>query len=269
MEQKNKGPHVAFQCTLEELRAFPDNSDAVKLRDELFPQVFPQHLVGDAEFQELYKRVFCFTMLSQERLHSLFILAKRCVEEGIPGDFVECGVAGGGSSAVLAYVAASDPHIERKVYACDTFEGMPPPSRKDYSYGVAAEATGWGSGTCRSGLGSLVEICERLGVADRLVPVIGRFEQSLPPLAETTTQVALLHADGDWYSSTEAILNSLFDRVVGQGFIQIDDYGFWSGCADAVHDFEAKRGIRFGLHYIDFTGRWLRKSSSASLVDRH
>lgn len=252
----------AFQCVLEELRAFPQNAAAQQLRDRLRPEVFPKKRLGDEEFQRLYERVFLHTMMSQERLHCLYSLALRCVEDGIPGDFVECGVAAGGGSAVLAYVAAKDGRIDRKVYSCDTFEGMPQPGAKDTSNGVAAEATGWGSGTCRGGLGSLREISEALGVADRIEPVQGRFEETLPGLSRRLGSVALLHADGDWYSSTEAIFGNLYDKVEEGGAIQIDDYGHWKGCADAVHDFEAARGVRFALHRIDATGRWLWKSNA-------
>lgn len=262
LQHKGGSPGEAFQCTLEELRAYPDNAQAGRLRDQLFSQVFPKQRLGNAEFQKLYEQVFSYTMMSQERLHSLFLLARRCVEEGIPGDFVECGVAGGGGSAVLAYVAASDSKIKRKVYACDTFEGMPQPGEKDVSNGVAAEATGWGSGTCRGGQASLAAICGTLGVSDYLVPVLGLFEESLAGLSGKVDGIALLHADGDWYSSTIAIFSNLFDSVVEEGFIQIDDYGFWKGCAEAVHDFEASRGIYFELHEIDSTGRWLRKQST-------
>jgi hypothetical protein len=91
--------------------------------------------------------------------------------------------------------------------------------------------------------------CEKLGVESHLLTVAGPFEATLP--ATVTGPIALLHADGDWYYSTRSVLENLYDRVVVGGFIQIDDYHCWQGCAEAVHEFENKRGLRFDLHTVD------------------
>jgi Macrocin-O-methyltransferase (TylF) len=41
--------------------------------------------------------------------------------------------------------------------------------------------------------------------------------------------------------------------------VQIDDYGYWSGCRQAVSEFEAARRLKFEMHVIDETGVWLIK----------
>jgi Macrocin-O-methyltransferase (TylF) len=46
------------------------------------------------------------------------------------------------------------------------------------------------------------------------------------------------------------------DQGVPGGRLQIDDYGYWSGCRQAVSEFEAARRLKFEMHVIDETGVW-------------
>lgn len=55
------------------------------------------------------------------------------------------------------------------------------------------------------------------------------------------------------------IFNTLYDSVVLNGMIQVDDYGHWDGCRKALHDFELLRGEQFNLHRIDYTAVWFKK----------
>jgi predicted O-methyltransferase YrrM len=86
--------------------------------------------------------------------------------------------------------------------------------------------------------------------------VKGYFQDTLPKLRDTVGTIALLHMDGDWYESTKTILHNLYDRVVNDGLIQVDDYGHWEGCRQAVHEFEALHKIKFDINWIDDTGVW-------------
>jgi O-methyltransferase len=51
--------------------------------------------------------------------------------------------------------------------------------------------------------------------------------------------IAVLRLDADWYDSTMACLNKLWNHVLPGGLILIDDYYTWDGCARAVHEFLA------------------------------
>jgi predicted O-methyltransferase YrrM len=133
---------------------------------------------------------------------------------------------------------------------------MPVPTEQDKCNGIPANATGWGTGTCAAPEASVYEICSQLGVLDIVRTVKGDFRDTLPKLRNTVGMIALLHMDGDWYESTKAILHNLYDRVVNEGFIQVDDYGYWEGCRQAVHEFEALRQIEFDINPIDGTGVW-------------
>ena len=251
-------PEAALQALYEELRYFPNNTEAQNFLNQLLAE-YPHLVAGqidDAEFQELLQVVRPYTMLSEARLYSLFCLAKRICVENIPGNFVECGVAGGGSTALMAAVIKRYTKQLRWLYAFDSFEGMPAPTEKDSQGGIPADASGWGTGTCAAPEASVREICSKLGVSDLVHTVKGYFQDTLPQMRDSVGMIALLHMDGDWYESTKAILHNLYDRVVNDGVIQVDDYGHWEGCRQAVHEFEALREIEFDINPIDGTGVW-------------
>jgi len=251
-------PAAALQALYEELRYFPNNAEAKNLLDQILTQ-YPHFISGtieDAEFQELLQAIRPYTMLSEARLYSLFSLAKRICVENIPGNFIECGVAGGGSTALMAAVIQRYTKQPRWLYAFDSFEGMPTPTELDKCNGIPAEATGWGTGTCAAPEASVREICSKLGVLDIVSTVKGYFQETLPKMRNTVGMIALLHMDGDWYESTKTILDNLYNRVVNDGFIQVDDYGHWEGCRQAIHEFETLRQIELDINPIDGTGVW-------------
>ena len=149
----------------------------------------------------------------------------------------------------------------RRVFCCDTFEGMPDPDAVDRHRGIPANATGYGAGTLKAPIAeNLTEICRRLQVQDLVTPIKGLFTDTLPRHKPDFGPIALLHADADWYSSTMDIFRQLYDQVRDDGFIQIDDYGHWEGCKKAIHDFEPERGVGFFLNPIDETGVWMKKN---------
>jgi hypothetical protein len=214
----------------------------------------------NSEFQALLAAVRPYTLLSEERLFSLYTLGKQICLDDIPGNFVECGTCRGGAAALLAAVIQRYSLRPRLLYAFDTFEGMPEPTEADRHDGIPANDTGFGVGTLKAPIAEyLYQVSEALGVSEIVVPVAGLFADTLPSYKSEIGDIALLHADGDWYESTMDIFNTLYDRVVSDGFIQIDDYGHWEGCRQAIHEFERSQNVSFPLRTIDYTGVWFRK----------
>ena len=109
-----KQQHAGFignakQSLLEELRHFPENKEAQELLDDLMQapdscQDEAQLAGTPGEFQEWYGRIREHSMLPMPRLLNLYLLSKQVCEADLPGDFMECGVAGGGSTALLGLV---------------------------------------------------------------------------------------------------------------------------------------------------------------------
>ena len=213
------------------------------------------------EFQELLSQVRPFTLLNEMRLYSLYAATKQICLQDLLGNFVECGAFKGGASAMMAAVIKRYSRRPRKLFAFDTFTGMPEPIECDRHEGIAANDTGFGVGTLSAPIEeNIYRIAEQLKVKDILEAVPGLFKDTLPAYHTQIGDIALLHADGDWYESTMDIFNNLYDAVVPNGTIQIDDYGHWEGCRLAIHDFARERNLRFELEQIDYTGvRFVKK----------
>lgn len=71
---------------------------------------------------------------------------------------------------------------------------------------------------------------------------VGRVEETIPQ--SHIDRIALLRLDTDWYDSTKLQLEELYDKVVPNGVVIFDDYGFWKGHKKAADEFLAKRNIK-------------------------
>lgn len=256
---RRNGDDLSALCfAREQLRWTPNHKAAKAMASELAPldKRFAQAEQFGAEFAWIAAQIAPHTMLSLERVYSLYTNARRICEDDQPGCFVECGVAGGGSTLLLALVIALHSRSPRQLFSFDTFSGMPDPGPEDTAGGKEANATGWGVSTCSAPIAFIESLLTRYGVKDKVELHQGLFQDTLPGFAGAKKSISLLHMDGDWYSSTMAILDSLYSLTAKGSFVQIDDYGHWDGCKKAVHDFFEKRGMPIPeLQVIDFTGR--------------
>lgn len=251
----------ARESLKEELRYFPENIQAKNLLEKIEAAQPATNLPPDApgEFTTLYTKIAPYSMVGIARIFNLYKYAMHICTAGPQGCFVECGVAGGGTSGLLASVINSAGNT-RKLFCCDSFCGMPPATEHDKHGTIDAEASGWGSGTCAAPETSLINLCKSLHALDVIHIVKGFFEETLPSARNEMGGIAFLHMDGDWYSSTKAILDNLYDQLVPGAFVQIDDYGYWEGCRKAVDEFFAARGSIPTLIKIDSTGVFFLKS---------
>jgi len=174
-------------------------------------------------------------------------LALDVVRRGVPGAFVECGVAQGGCAALIAQVAAAE-NAGRECWFCDSFEGLPDPPEEDYAGddGRTGDHTRpLPRGSC---LGTLEQVSgllfDRFGLSrDRIHLVQGWFQDTLSGCRDDIGPIALLRVDGDWYDSTMCVLDNLYDQVSPGGHVIIDDYGTCHGAKRATDEFRAARGI--------------------------
>jgi hypothetical protein len=236
-------PFAARQALLEEVRHFPDSVDARELLTRLDSNLdaalkLPDDIAAaEPVFALCYEGVRHHSMLTWPRLLQLYKSVEHICEQGIHGDIVECGSAGGGSAILMALALRHcGDETSRRIFACDTFNGMPPPagavdSKLDDSL-QPASASHWATGTCSSPPRHIHELCDAFGVT--VQPIVGLFEDTLPTLP--ATKIALLHIDADWYESTKTVMMHAFPRVGAGGIVQIDDYEYWSGCRRAVDE---------------------------------
>jgi hypothetical protein len=207
-----------------------------------------------SEFNQLFLKVKPITMVSYARLHGLYETTKHVVKNSISGDFVECGVARGGSAALIG-LTLGQMHARRNLWLFDTFQGLPKPSQDNPDYKIASLYTG----TCVASLEEVQRSLHSLGVIDNVYLVPGLFQDTIPNAP--IESISLLHLDGDWYESIKVCLDSLYDKVSPGGVIQFDDYGHWAGARKAVDEFMMSRKICGPLRRLDFSGRQLIKPS--------
>ena len=193
---------------------------------------------------------FSLTLVGRKRLDNL----QRCVEDvlhnHIPGDLLEAGVWRGGCCILMRAVLAAHDCTDRNVWVADSFSGLPA-SQADQDEEYAMDASHLP--VLAVSQKQVEQNFRRFGLLDDQVKFLpGWFEESLAGTA--TGPLAVLRVDCDLYSSTQAVLEALYDRVSPGGWVIIDDYGILPPCQQAVDEFRQQRGIVVPLEAIDEHG---------------
>lgn len=213
----------------------------------------------------LWDRIKPYTMTSPERIWACMNAARFVSRKGLEGVFVECGVWRGGSSMSAAFAFLSVGDAAREMWLYDTFEGMNAPDERDHKIGdtelaaVKFEETKTSDTTsdwCYAGIEEVRANLASTGYpAAKIRYIQGPVEETLADPANIPDKIALLRLDTDWYESTRAELEALFDRVVPGGVVILDDYGEWAGVKQATDEYFAKIGASYLLNRIDRAGR--------------
>ena len=199
------------------------------------------------------------TMVGLKRLDNLEHCIRTVVADGVPGDLLEAGVWRGGSSIFMRALLEVLGDGSRRVWAADSFEGLPPPD-------PSVPADHGDKHHLNSFLAvSLAEVqanFAKYGLLDERVRFLkGWFSDTLPEAP--IDSLAVLRADGDMYASTMDILEPLYPKVSPGGFVIIDDYGAVPACRQAVDEYRQKHSITEPIHRIDWTGVYWRKAAGA------
>jgi O-methyltransferase len=198
------------------------------------------------------------SMVGTLRLQNVRALTEIVLRDQIPGDLIETGVWRGGTCILMRGILRAYGVMDRHVYVCDSFEGLPPPDVENYPADAGLDL----SQQTKLAV-SIQEVADNFRsyglLDDRIKFVKGWFKDTLPALKQES--FALLRLDGDLYESTIQSLTYLYPQLSVGGFIIIDDYGGLSECRQAVEDYRAEHGITEPVQKIDWTGRWWRKTS--------
>lgn len=196
-----------------------------------------------------------YSMVPAARLRLLYDLSKKIITEDVPGSIVECGTYNGGSAALMAY-AQLRLSGERDLWLFDSFEGLPPPTENDGSYERENYYKGWCGGTAEK----VEEILKTIKFPrERLHIVKGWFENTFPREASKVKPIALLHVDADWYESVKICIETFYPMVSSGGYIVFDDYGTFSGCKKALHEYLDTHHIEVELQTRDNVGVYFKK----------
>ena len=169
-----------------------------------------------------------------------FELAEKCIIDGVPGDFVECGVYAGSQCAAMAY-ACQKHGDERKIHLFDSFDGIPDAGPLD-----DPKLSRQSKCTLEQCFGYMTETWEI--EAERLIFHPGWFADTIPGV--NIERIAILRLDGDLYESTKTALEGLFPSVVEDGYCIVDDYAL-NGCCLAVRGYFAEHNLDYQIHRIE------------------
>jgi hypothetical protein len=238
---------------------------------KVYKDILPAEIPDDQAYVKIFNRTAPYMMIGERGAdisYELFQVTRYLVRNRIPGAFVECGVWRGGSVMLTALALQHFGDAGRHLYLYDTFAGMTEPDEVDVvEDGVAAKPL-WAAATARGERlgfgGSLEEVKANLrqtGYAEsRLHFVAGDVLQTIP--ATLPPRIAMLRLDTDWYRTTLHELRHLYDLVVPNGVVMIDDYGWCRGARQAADEFFAERAFKPLMHRIDESARVMVKPAS-------
>ncbi len=195
------------------------------------------------------------TMIGLKRLDNLQSLCTAVIRDDVPGDFIETGVWRGGASILMRAVLKVHGITDRLVWACDSFEGLPPPDPEKHP---ADQGDIHHTFSTLAVSQQAVEAnFEKYGLLDDQVRFVkGYFEDTLDGIP--AERFAILRLDGDMYGSTIVALKTLYPRLSSGGYIIIDDFGL-GPCRQAVEDYRAEHGITEEIVTIDDFGVYWQK----------
>ena len=140
---------------------------------------------------------------------NIFLLLRFGFEGLAPGHIVEFGSYRGGSALFMAKVC-KELFPETKVYAFDTFEGMPETDQKRDAHRKGDFAD--------TNMGEIQRVADKHGLSDNIVLVKGLFEDSAPGILPQIGSIRLNHIDCDIYSAVKYSYDCSIPYMVPGGF---------------------------------------------------
>jgi len=191
----------------------------------------------DGDFQRAMQFAQGRTVVLQQNLMNLFVLFKFFLPKIERGNIAEFGSYQGGSALFMAYLANRFLG-GAKVFAFDTYEGMPPTDRQVdiHKPGDFADAN----------LGRIRQFAASVGL-NNLICVKGRFEETAAQTLRGSGPLALVHIDCDIYSAVAYSYDVSKNHLVHGGYIVLDDplIGSCLGAFEAMEELMIRRD---GLH---------------------
>jgi predicted O-methyltransferase YrrM len=172
-------------------------------------------------------------IMSEENRLNIFLVLRFFLSALPHGHIIEYGSYRGGSAIFMAYVAQRL-HPGMKVFALDTFEGMPTTDKA-----VDAHNAGDFAGVDLDQLRARIEALK----LDNLVLVKGPFENTHDQVMGAASTVRMAHIDCDIASSVKYSYEAVRPHMVPGGYIVFDDATVSSciGATEVVEDILIRR----------------------------
>jgi O-methyltransferase len=184
------------------------------------------------------------TYLNEGKLAALERALADVVRSAVPGAFIECGIALGGSALIIVNWMPAG----REFHGYDVFGMIPPPtsehdddkSRARYEVIKSGRSAGIGGdpyyGYAENLYEQVVDNFARFGHpvdGSHITLHKGLFEETLRP----PPQIAFAHIDCDWYDPVTVCLQRIVPNLSRGGYVILDDYNDYGGCRRATDEF--------------------------------
>lgn len=194
-----------------------------------------QQVAADRLYQSAVEASGGWSVMVEAKRMNLFLILT-CFFERLEGrDVIEFGSFRGGNALFMAHVLKAVAPKAR-VYACDTYAGMPATdaARDLHSQGDFAEAS----------FEALSSRRDKLKLKN-LVVVKGLFEDTFPGIAKTRPRFGLAHIDCDIYSGVKYAQDAVWPFMAQGGYVVYDDADAPSciGATEAVEELVMERRL--------------------------
>ncbi|WP_417470610.1 TylF/MycF/NovP-related O-methyltransferase [Maricaulis sp.] len=196
-----------------------------------------EKILADPLYQEASALAGNRSVVSEPRRMNMFLLLKYFLGELPMGDVIEYGSYRGGNAIFMAYIAKKL-HPGMKIYALDTFEGMPETD-------AAVDAHKLGDFN-DANYTEIADFVAKSGL-DNLVLVKGLFEDTNAELMKTVKKVRMAHIDCDIKPAVEFSYENVKKKMVEGGYYVFDDATV-SSCIGATEVIENLVIRRDGLN---------------------
>ncbi len=178
-----------------------------------------------AAIVERFERIDAQVDIKTSPVEGLY-LAEAVLSLGCPGSIVECGCYAGGSTAKLSIVAG---FTGRRLFAFDSFEGLPPPRPGEIRDLHARRGAGaphdWAAGEYRHALEGVRATVEAFGDPGFCTFVKGWFHETLE--GQLPESVGLAFVDVDLASSAGECLERIWPRMPEGGVFFSHDVAYF------------------------------------------
>ena len=227
-----------------------------------------EHRIAEISNDELkiLKEITNLSMSTPANHWAIIQSLKHIKKNDIKGDIVECGVWRGGN-LILFKKIIDTLYLEKKIFAFDTFQGMPEPSKEDLDLkDIDAEKIyqnykdkdlKWCFSDIDEVKNNISKFFKDYNKSFNFIK--GKVEDTLMYEDNLPQTISLLRLDTDFYESTKKELEILYPRLNKGGVLIIDDYGHWKGSKKAVDEYFKLDNNFLWFHRIDYASRLLIK----------
>ena len=202
-----------------------------------------------------------FTMGGYHALENAHDVTNIVDKNEIDGCIIECGVAEGGTAAMMALTNKQNQKIQRTLFLFDSFEGLPDPTEEDYIGHTTGEfIRPLSRGDCLGTIDQVRDLFINTVKMDqsKFHLIQGWFQDTVTSF-DIKQKISILRLDGDWYESTKIPLIHFYPHVSIGGAIIIDDYATCYGARKAVDEFLKNNSINTQLISDRRGGAWFIK----------